>query len=192
MTLTELNIKGFRMINDLGKQYTFLNPSFVAIAQYTLYVLIFCALLFAFSKNARNRLMVICSLFTVAFAELLGRLAGTLHSNQQPFAELEAVNKLIEKAVDNSFPSDHTILIFSFCLTFWLFKRGWSFLWVLLAALVGVSRIWVGVHYPGDVLVGAFVSFAAAIIVFRIVPKLGAVQKLAGVQNQTQSRYEEL
>jgi undecaprenyl-diphosphatase len=191
MTLTELNIEGFRMINDLGKQYTFLNPGFVGIAEYTLYVVIVFALLFGLSKNGRNRLMVLCSLLTIAFAELLGRLAGLLHTNQQPFAELDAVNKLIEKAVDNSFPSDHTILMFSFCVTFWLFKRGWSFLWVLLAALVGVSRIWVGVHYPGDVLVGAFVSFAAAIIVFRIVPKLGAVQKLAGVQNQTQSRYEE-
>jgi undecaprenyl-diphosphatase len=192
MTLTELNIEGFRMINDLGKQYTFLNPGFVGIAEYTLYVVIVFALLFGLSKNGQNRLMVLCSLLTIAFAELLGRLAGLLHTNQQPFAELDAVNKLIEKAVDNSFPSDHTILMFSFCVTFWLFKRGWSFLWVLLAALVGVSRIWVGVHYPGDVLVGTLVSFAAAIIVFRIVPKLGAVQKLAGVQNQTQSRYEEL
>jgi undecaprenyl-diphosphatase len=191
MTLSELNIAGFRLINDLGKQYTFLNPASVAIAEYTLYLLIVCILLFAFSKKGQNRIMVICSLFTIMFAELLAKLAGALHSNQQPFAELGEVNKLIEKAVDNSFPSDHSILVFSVCVTFWLFKKGWSFLWVLLAALVGVSRIWVGVHYPGDVIVGALLSILSAIFVYKVVPKLGAVRKLVGTQDKASPRYEE-
>lgn len=192
MTLMELNIEGFRLINDLGKQYTFLNPAIVAIAEYTLYAIIICMLLFGFSKNGRNRVMVICSIFTITFAELLGRLVGMLHSNQQPFAELAAVNKLIEKAVDNSFPSDHTILVFSICVSFWLFKRGWSSLLVLLAVLVGFSRIWVGVHYPGDVLVGAVLSIISAVIVYRAVPKLEFVRKLSGVQDQNHSRFEHL
>lgn len=192
MGLSDLNVNLFRMINDLGKEYESLNPSMVLIAEYTLYFLILSVFLFLFSKNKRNRLMVICGTFTVSFAEILGKLAGLLHSNNPPFAELEGVNKLIEKGISNSFPSDHTMIIFSLCVSFWLFKRGWSFLWIVLACLVGFSRIWVGVHYPADVIVGAGISIIAALIVYKFVPQLGFMKKRFGSQTLKSSNHIEL
>lgn len=193
MSIMEININVFRMINNLGKEYDFLNPPFILIAEYTIYFLILALVLYWFTGRGQNRMMVICSVFTLLFAEILGRAAGLLHSNNQPFAELDHVNKLIEKSVDNSFPSDHTMLFFSLCVTFWLFRRGWSFLWVLLAVIVGLSRIWVGVHYPGDVLVGAVCSIISALVSYRIVPKIETFQKLAGVHKQLpdQTNYKD-
>jgi len=86
-------------------------------------------------------MMVLCGITTFLLSEIIGKIAGKIHSNNQPFAELENVNKLIEKAVNNSFLSDHTILFFSICVSFCLFKRSWGSLWIVLAALVGISRI---------------------------------------------------
>ncbi|MCH6268711.1 MULTISPECIES: undecaprenyl-diphosphatase [Neobacillus] len=193
MSIMEININVFRMINNLGKQYDFLNPPIMAIAEYTLYVLILALVLYLFTGGRKNKVMVICSVFTLLMAEGLGKLAGMLHSNNQPFAELSNVNKLIEKAVDNSFPSDHTMIFFSLCVTFWLFRRGWSFLWILLAVLVGFSRIWVGVHYPGDVLVAAILSIISALVVHRFVPRLKFMQNIAGEQHiPNRTKYEEL
>ena len=172
MTLSEANIYFFRLINDLGKQYPQFNPSFVFIAEYMVYFLALSVVFFWFSRNANNRMMVICAGSTFVVAEVTGKIAGSIHTNYQPFAELPNVNQLIEKAVDNSFPSDHTILFFSFCMTFWLFKKGSGFLWLLLALTVGVSRIWVGVHYPADVVVGAVISITSATFIYFTVPKL--------------------
>ncbi|MFE5431042.1 undecaprenyl-diphosphatase [Peribacillus simplex] len=180
MALSEMNSTLFRMINNLGKQYTDLNPFFVFIAEYMIYFLVLAVLMFLFSRRNNNRIMVICAFITLVISELLAKIAGQFHSNNQPFAELPNVNRLVEKAVNNSFPSDHTIIFFSFCITFWLFKRGWGILWVILAVLVGISRIWVGVHYPADVLVGAIISIVSATIVYKIVLKLSLTKKFLG------------
>lgn len=177
MALSEMNSNLFRMINNLGKQYTDLNPFFVFIAEYMIFFLVLAVLMFLFSRSNENRIMVICAFIALVISEILAKIAGQFHSNYQPFAELPNVNKLVEKAVNNSFPSDHTIIFFSFCITFWLFKRGWGFLWGILAVLVGISRIWVGVHYPADVLVGAIISIVSAMIVYKIVLKLSLTKK---------------
>ncbi|PLT27614.1 undecaprenyl-diphosphatase [Peribacillus deserti] len=176
--MSEINVDAFRMINDIGKEYTSLNPIAIFIAEYMVFFLALAMLVYWFTRTNKNRMMVLCAMISFLAAELLAEVVGRLHSNNQPFAELPHVNKLIEKAVNNSFPSDHTMLFFSICVTFWFFRRGWSFLWVVLAVLVGISRIWVGVHYPADVLVGALISIVSAYIVYRVVPELGIVRRL--------------
>jgi undecaprenyl-diphosphatase len=182
-----MNENLFRLINDLGKQFTIVNPAVVFIAEYTVIFLAVAVLIFWFTRVNQNRIMVICGSFTFVIAEIFGKIAGKLHSNHQPFAELSNVNQLVEKAVDNSFPSDHTILFFSFCMTFWLFRGGKGAIWILLALLVGISRIWVGVHYPADILVGAIISIVTAFMVFRVVPKLSIVQKSLGIYEKGES-----
>ncbi len=185
MIFSEVNIHLFRYINDLGKQYTFLNIPMILIAEYMVYFLAIATLLLWFSSKKKNRMMVLCAMVSFLFAEIGGKIAGILHSNYQPFEELLNVNKLIEKTVDNSFPSDHTILFFSICLSFYLFKRGIWLFWVILALIVGISRIWVGVHYPMDVFVGAFIATMSSILVYLTLPKL----KLT---NQFLAYYEDL
>jgi undecaprenyl-diphosphatase len=187
MHWTDVNIDAFRMINDLGKQYTALNPTFVFLAEYMVALLALATLLYWFTRKERNRMMGICAVVSFVIAELLGKAAGHLHSNNQPFAELPDVNQLIDKAVGNSFPSDHTILFFSFCITFWLFRGKWGFLWGLLALIVGISRIWVGVHYPADVVAGALIASLSAYLVYQIVPRLSFVGNLLKVYEKVEN-----
>lgn len=178
MDLFEQNIKIFRMINDLGKEYPALNPIMVFITEYTIYFLALAVILFWLSRGKQRRMMVICGSLSFILAEIAGRVAGMLHHNQQPFAELSNVNQLIEKTVGNSFPSDHTMVFFAFCTSFWLLSRKIGILWMILAATVGISRIWVGVHYPFDVAVGAIISMVSAAIIYRAVSKSNYVQNL--------------
>ena len=71
---------------------------------------------------------------------------------------------LIAPSADPSFPSDHATLAFAvaFALLGARARRGWGFL--VAAAVLSVSRIYVGTHYLSDVLGGGLTGAAAAIV----------------------------
>lgn len=184
MNLSEINIELFRMFNDLGKEIIFLNPIMIFFAKYMKYFLLFGIIMYWFTRKRENRIMIISSMFAFVIAEVFGAIAGAIHSNNQPFAELSNVNQLIGHAIDNSFPSDHAIEFFSICITFLLFKKNLRYVWLAIAILVSISRVWVGVHYPADILVGAILGIIGAALCYWIIPQLNVIKKLLDIYEQ--------
>ena len=67
-----------------------------------------------------------------------------------------------------SFPSGHVtdnVIIGTMCL---IFFRKWGWLYFLLAAAIGYSRIYLGAHWPSDVLATAFMAFGEALVVLAL------------------------
>ena len=184
MNLSEINIELFRMFNDLGKEVMFLNPIMIFFAKYMKYFLLFGIVMYWFTRKRENRIMIISSMFAFVVAEVFGAIAGAIHSNNQPFVELSNVNQLIGHAIDNSFPSDHAIEFFSICITFLLFKKNLRYVWLAIAILVSISRVWVGVHYPADILVGAILGIIGAALCYWIIPQLNVIKKLLDIYEQ--------
>ncbi|PIE94694.1 undecaprenyl-diphosphatase [Bacillus fungorum] len=178
MSFSQFNIDIFQAINDLGKQYSFLNSTMVFLAEYMVYIFALIILAYWFTGSRKSRMMVIQAMVAFVIAEVIGKIAGKFHLNYQPFAVLPDVNKLVDHAIDNSFPSDHTILFFSICFSFWLVRKKSGWLWLILALCVAISRIWVGVHYPFDVAVGALIGCISAVISYWLVPKLSFIRQL--------------
>jgi undecaprenyl-diphosphatase len=69
---------------------------------------------------------------------------------------------------DSAFPSAHTALAFGLAITVFLHdkKIGWFYLFGALA--VGVARVLANVHYPIDILGGAFIGTLVAVIVEKV------------------------
>lgn len=178
MSFSQLNIDAFRAINDLGKQYPSLNSTMVFLAEYMVYFLGSIIIAYWFTQSRQNKMVIIQAMIAFITAEIIGKLAGKLHLNYQPFAVLPNVNKLIDHAVDNSFPSDHTILFFSICFSFWLVHKKARWLWLILAFCVAISRIWVGVHYPFDVLTGALIGIISALFSYWLTPQITFIKQL--------------
>ena len=112
-------------------------------------------------------------------ASLLAMLLGLLCTNvalkhlvgrARPWLSVEGLVPLVEEHDPNSFPSGHTCAAFAAAgIWFRTLPRKWM-RWtaVALAALMGFSRLYVGVHFPSDVAVGCLVGLLCAWMAWRL------------------------
>ncbi len=84
-------------------------------------------------------------------------------ARERPCRAMEGVRLILSCPKSFSMPSGHAIDSFAFVLPLFYLTRGyialvWRIYPLVLAALIAFSRIYLGVHYPTDVLVGAFLG----------------------------------
>ncbi len=97
----------------------------------------------------------------------LGQVISHLVDRPRPFvAHPDLVHLFAPHAADASFPSDHTTAAFAIAVAILLRNRLWGLLTLAAAALLGLSRVVIGVHYPADVLAGAALGSAVALALY--------------------------
>lgn len=89
-----------------------------------------------------------------------------------------SVHLFTARASDPSFPSDHATAAFAIGMAIWLRNRGLGAVVLVMAALLGLGRVAVGAHYPGDVIAGALLGVAAAVLLW-MPPLRSRVDRLA-------------
>lgn len=130
---------------------------------------ILCAVvLLAVPKTRKTGYAAVLSLiFGVIVTNLLLK---NIVARPRPFAEIEALIPLIAKPTDFSFPSGHTTASFAVALVMLrMLPKKIGIPAVVLAALVAFSRLYLGVHYPTDVLVGFVVALVGSTVAVWIV-----------------------
>ena len=105
-----------------------------------------------------------------------GLVMGTKYIVRRPRPYIKYEGDLVSVSTepDPSFPSGHSVLAFSTATSLSLLYPRWyviapSFLW---AAAVGYSRLYLGVHYPSDVLVSALVGIGVAVLSHYVAQRL--------------------
>lgn len=94
-------------------------------------------------------------------------LLKNLVARTRPYEMIEGLTCLVGKQSDYSFPSGHTAASFAAAVIFCLaLPKKYGIPAMVMAVLIAFSRLYIGVHYPSDVLAGAAFGTLIALLVY--------------------------
>jgi membrane-associated phospholipid phosphatase len=106
----------------------------------------------------------------LAIAQVLSRIV----ERPRPFvADPGSIHLFAHHVADPGFPSDHATAAFAIAVAILLRHRGWGAVTLAAAVVLAVARVGMGVHYPSDVIGGAALGSACALVLWH--PRVRAV-----------------
>ncbi len=170
-----LNGTLFEEINELAGHVSLADRSMEFAAQYAVIAI---ALLVAGSwfvragNGADRRIAVYTALASAAIGLGIAVVIQHYYVHQRPFVLRADVVLLMRHTADPSFPSEHTTAAFAMAAGLGIYRHRLGLLALALAALTAFSRVYVGVHYPGDVAAGAAIGVLVVIALWFARPAL--------------------
>ena len=153
-----LGSAGFRDVNDFARDTSWLHGVIAGYATYGVVLfggLLVIGYLYARSSGALPRLAsALWAAGGMGVALALNQLIAHAVHEARPFVALPHVLTLVHHSADAGFPSDHAVMAGAVAAGLFF---AWRVLgWVASAAaiLIAFARVYVGVHYPQDVLAG--------------------------------------
>lgn len=165
-----MNVDLFRFVNDIAGQYSWLDSTAVFFADVAQYLFVL-ALIVMWFGGQRSKATVLYAGITAALAMCVNQIIGIFYQHPRPFAVYH-VHQLIPHAVNNSFPSDHATAAFALAIAIWMRNRKMGAPLIVVAALISVSRVFAGVHFPADIVGGLLVAWASAWVIGRFSDRL--------------------
>jgi undecaprenyl-diphosphatase len=161
-----MNYKLFQAINQNAGHHPFLDGLMVFVTKDALFIFALVLLLMWFFGKDQYKYTVVFAAITGAIGLFINLIIGHIYYEPRPFVT-HHVYLLIQHVKDASFPSDHTTGAFSLAFAvLWQKHRKIGFGMLLFALLTGFSRIYVGHHYPFDVLGSIIVALFASRVVY--------------------------
>ena len=160
MTLSELNLSLFSWINASPEASNTSIHFAIFIANDLLYCMILLFSWFWLRGNYDTKKQILKAFIFTSISILISQCISHVYYHPRPFV-MEVGRTLIYHAPNGSFPSDH-MLIFSSIAFSYLFsaQRKLGVFILIMAWLVAWSRVYLGVHFPLDMLGAFLLAFA--------------------------------
>ncbi|CAM3938877.1 undecaprenyl-diphosphatase [Alicyclobacillus pomorum] len=171
--MNAFDVTVFHAVNGMAGHHPILDALMRFFAQYALelYAILFVLAWFLLPKrDIQGRHALIISGLSGVLALLINVVISHIWFRSRPFVSLPkgTFTQLIPHSVDASFPSDHASGSFGFAAATWGKSNRWiRYSFTVLAVVVAFSRIYVGVHWPTDVLASFVVGTFAGRVMWR-------------------------
>ena len=109
-------------------------------------------------SNNQTKMAAYSSALSLAISHIPVQLVKKLFPRKRPYLMIEETKV--------PFPSGHTTAIFSVIIPLVLFAPALSFILIPLGLCVGLSRIYLGLHYPSDVMAGGLLGSCVGVFCF--------------------------
>ena len=134
-------------------------PYITALANYGIIWIALTVVLLCFKKTRKLGLAMGVALIIQSVT--INNIIKPIVARPRPFEINTAIELLIAAPTDYSFPSGHTGASFAVVSAMFFGKNKWWPEVLVLALVIAFSRLYLYVHYPSDVLVGALIGIFA-------------------------------
>lgn len=165
-----MNMEFFRVINNLANTNIILDKIMIFFSKDIPYIFMaIIAIIFILGitkKNVSYRKIVFNTFLVTVINLILSFVIGNVYYVNRPFVH-NKVNLLFPHTADASFPSDHAIGTMSIALGVTKYNKLLSIILTIVSIIVGFSRVYVGHHYPMDVI-GAYIMVFATSYIYNL------------------------
>jgi len=118
------------------------------------------------AENGKSKSVFI--FVTIVASLAVSFVLGQFYAHPAPY--MVGYDTLLTDAPEYSFPSTHTTVVFAFVWPLFYLLDRWRYglVALVLAALVGISRVYVGVHYPIDIVGAIGASLLGFVLVYAV------------------------
>ncbi len=165
---------------DMGILYWFNNLHFPLLDKIMIFltnlgdkgiIWILIAIILLFFKKTRK--CGILMLIAMGCGLIIGNgIIKNLVKRSRPCWLDTSIPLLIANPTDYSFPSGHTLASFEAATMIFLHNKKWGILTFILAIGISLSRLYLFVHFPTDVLGGILLGILIAVLVYYSVAKI--------------------
>ena len=164
--------RAYHAVNTFVVHHSWLGRLFHGVETYGTYAIgiaAVCLWLLARPGGSRKwKLAAGSALGAAALGLLVNRIISAAWHRDRPFQAHHVAHIWGPRKTDASFPSDHASAAFGIAVAVILLDPIAGAAFLVLAVLIAVGRVLIGEHYPGDVIAGALIGTASAVVVVRL------------------------
>jgi undecaprenyl-diphosphatase len=163
----------FNLINQFAGKNACLDSTAIFFAEYFQYIVVFFLFLFLVKKFRKYLKMVISALGAAVSARfIIVEIIRHLILRARPFVENNINLLVIHNPNEASFPSGHAAFFFAIAAVVYFYNKKAGVVFFTASFLISISRVFVGIHWPSDILAGAIVGIFSGWLVVRLTRKL--------------------
>jgi len=151
----------FQKINYFALKWLWLDTAGIFFAQYFEYVLVFCLLIFLIVNFRKYWKMFVRAIISAVLARfVIVELIRWLWQRPRPFPNGVP-----------AFPSGHAAFYFALSTIVFLYNKKAGILFYIASFLICLGRVFIGLHWPSDILVGAGIGLLAGCLIYKLSQK---------------------
>jgi membrane-associated phospholipid phosphatase len=170
-----VDIQVFNAINEFARDTGWLHAPLLDYANYG--VVVFAVLLLAGwwvarGSGPRTVAAAIWAVLATLIAVGLNQPISRAVHEARPFRVEPHILVLAHRSTDFSFPSDHAVMAGAVAAGLWLVSTRLGIVASVLAVVMAFARVYVGVHFPQDVIAGLVLGAAVALVGWLLVGRI--------------------